>query len=97
MTVAPVSPETATGVDELVIVPLPSCPVAFHPQHCTVPPAISAHADSVPTETAMALVMLPTAIGAMEHGAGGLAQTPPSPVSGQQVSGPVVVPLQSSP
>src|SRR2546425_3249577 len=34
---APVIPPTRTGVDELVVVPSPSCPSRFRPQHCTVP------------------------------------------------------------
>jgi hypothetical protein len=31
------SPETATGVDELVVEPLPSCPEPLRPQHTTPP------------------------------------------------------------
>ena len=31
-------PFTVTGTVELVIVPLPSWPLPFNPQHCTVPP-----------------------------------------------------------
>ena len=30
-------PMTATGVEELLVVPLPSCPAKFRPQHRTVP------------------------------------------------------------
>src|SRR2546426_6861799 len=40
---APVTPPTRTGVDELVVVPSPSCPSAFRPQHCAVPSPNSAH------------------------------------------------------
>ena len=39
----PLNPETATGVEELVVVPLPSWPKLFRPQHLTVPSVISAH------------------------------------------------------
>ena len=37
MAVTPLKPETATGVDELVFVPLPSWPLELYPQHSTVP------------------------------------------------------------
>ena len=41
MAAAPLSgvplPPTCTGVDELVVVPSPSCPWSFRPQHFTVP------------------------------------------------------------
>src|SRR3989454_2259703 len=40
---APVTPPTRTGVDELVVVPSPSCPSSFRPQHCAVPSPNSAH------------------------------------------------------
>jgi hypothetical protein len=36
---------TATGVEELVVVPLPSSPELLSPQHSTVPPESSAQAD----------------------------------------------------
>ena len=36
--VASVIPVTVTGVEELVVVPLPSCPVPLSPQQLTVPP-----------------------------------------------------------
>src|SRR2546422_7672125 len=39
---APVSSPTLTGVIELVVVPLPSCPSRFRPQHRTVPSPRSA-------------------------------------------------------
>ncbi len=35
-------PGTSTGVDLLVVVPSPSCPASFRPQHLTVPPASTA-------------------------------------------------------
>ncbi len=41
MAVAPLTPETATGVVELVVVPLPIWP----PQHSIVPPDRSAQAE----------------------------------------------------
>jgi len=37
-----VMPPTRTGVVELVVVPSPSCPSRFRPQHCTVPSPRSA-------------------------------------------------------
>src|SRR3989454_220205 len=40
---APVIPPTRTGVDELVVVPSPSWPSWFRPQHCAVPSPNSAH------------------------------------------------------
>src|SRR5439155_5812351 len=52
---APVTPPTRTGVDELVVVPSPSCPSAFRPQHCTVPSARSAQVCWNPPLTAVAL------------------------------------------
>jgi hypothetical protein len=36
------SPPTATGVDDVVMVPLPSWPEAFAPQHETVPAEVTA-------------------------------------------------------
>ena len=36
-------PLTDTGLVEPAVVPLPSCPSVFLPQHCTVPSAMSAH------------------------------------------------------
>ena len=41
--VAPARPLTATGMGELVVVPLPSCTVGVVPQHLTVPPESSTH------------------------------------------------------
>src|SRR5437016_2105975 len=52
---APVTPPTRTGVDELVVVPSPSCPSAFRPQHCTVPSERSAQVCWNPPLTAVAL------------------------------------------
>src|SRR5439155_1019220 len=50
---APVSPPTCTGVDELVVVPSPSCPSTFRPQHCTVPSRSSAQVCRYPPLTAL--------------------------------------------
>src|SRR5580704_4980799 len=38
---------TGTGVEELVVVPLPSWPSLLRPQHSTVPPESSAQAESI--------------------------------------------------
>ena len=38
---APDSPETATGAVLGVVVPLPSCPEPFPPQHLTSPPTMA--------------------------------------------------------
>jgi hypothetical protein len=40
--VAPLKPETATGVDEAVVVPFPSWPLTLRPQHDAAPPANTA-------------------------------------------------------
>ncbi len=40
--VAPVSPETVWGVLALKVVPFPSAPKAFFPQHFAAPPLITA-------------------------------------------------------
>src|SRR2546430_175867 len=63
---APVSSPTLTGVIELVVVPLPSCPSRFRPQHCTVPSPSSALVCCHPAVTAMAPVMPPTRTGVVE-------------------------------
>src|SRR6516225_2720043 len=44
----PPRPLTATGVDELVKVPLPSWPNRLRPQHLTVPSVIATHEWSPP-------------------------------------------------
>jgi hypothetical protein len=41
--VTPLSPCTATGVSELLVVPFPSCPPVFKPQQATVPFWSNAH------------------------------------------------------
>src|SRR5437773_10207244 len=51
---APVIPHTRTAVDELVVVPSPSCPSRFRPQHRTVPSARSAQLWWSPPLTARA-------------------------------------------
>src|SRR5437899_7488917 len=63
---APVTSTTLTGVLELVVVPLPSCPSRFRPQHCTVPSPSSAQVCCYPAVTAMAPVMPPTRTGVVE-------------------------------
>jgi hypothetical protein len=45
-------PVTAMAVEELLVVPLPSCPAKFRPQHCTVPSASRAHVCQAPALTA---------------------------------------------
>src|SRR3989442_2037055 len=60
MAMAPVSgdplPPTRTGVLELVVVPSPSCPSRFRPQHHTVPSPRSAQVCRYPPLTATAPV-----------------------------------------
>src|SRR5207249_4415614 len=77
---APVMPPTRTGVDELVVVPSPSCPSRFRPQHCTVPSERSAQVWWYPPLTARAPVIPATCTGAEDPGGpvAGLA-TVPSP------------------
>ena len=47
MAETPLKPATATGVGELVVVPLPSSPDSLLPQHATVPPDSNAHAYGI--------------------------------------------------
>lgn len=54
--VASVMFETATGVEWLLVVPFPSCPVLFGPQHSILPPERSAQGEP-PIEIWMAFVM----------------------------------------
>src|SRR6266446_5049181 len=60
---APVMPPTRTGVDELVVVPSPSCPSTFRPQHQTVPSERTAQVWWYPPLTARAPV-IPACTGA---------------------------------
>ena len=53
-----VRPLTATGVEELVNVPLPNCPSKLPPQHLTVPAANSAHECATPPEIVIATAPL---------------------------------------
>src|SRR5205823_5862069 len=55
--------ETCTGVDELVVVPLPSWPLAFPPQDQTVPSTRSARLCELPAAIAVTRVRLETATG----------------------------------
>ena len=57
---------TVTGVDEDVVVPLPSCPLLFRPQHVAVPPDNKAHEWPWPAVTAMAVVIPVTVTGVDE-------------------------------
>jgi hypothetical protein len=50
-------PLTATGVELLVVVPLPSCPSRFSPQQSMLPPINRAHVWDVPAVTPAALVI----------------------------------------
>ena len=42
---------TATGVDELLLLPFPSWPLSFKPQHLTAPVATFAHVWLPPLDT----------------------------------------------
>src|SRR2546426_12250059 len=74
MATAVVMPLTVTGVGLTVVglpgtgplVPLPSWPKSFSPQHCTVPLARSAQVWKPPAVTAMAVVIPVTRTGATE-------------------------------
>jgi hypothetical protein len=66
MAVAIVTPDTASGIDELVVVPFPSCPLEFSPQHWTPPPESNAQAKSAPAATADAPVIPDTITGVVE-------------------------------
>jgi hypothetical protein len=46
----PESPDTATGIDESVVVPLPTWPYEFRPQHRTEPPFMSTQTYPLPDE-----------------------------------------------
>ncbi len=54
--VAVVIPETMTGVEELVSVPVPSWPEPLYPQHVTLPSENRAQVWMFPAETAVAVV-----------------------------------------
>jgi hypothetical protein len=92
MAVTPVRPVTATGVDELVVVPLPSSPWALYPQQSTVPFESSAQAEYSPAEMAVTLVGPRTATGVDELIVVPLPSSPYS-LSPQQST----VPFESSP
>src|SRR5580700_2707335 len=66
MAVALFRPETATGVEELVVVPLPSSPYSLSPQHSTPPPESSAQVDEPPEEIAVTPLRPVTATGVEE-------------------------------
>ncbi len=50
----PVRPETASGVVDDVVVPVPSSPTELLPQHLTVPPLRRAQLCPLPAATAVA-------------------------------------------
>jgi hypothetical protein len=53
MAAAPLArPDTADGVEEFALLPLPSCPLAFAPQHSVAPEASTAQLLSSPLEIA---------------------------------------------
>ncbi|MFO0755352.1 MAG: hypothetical protein U0359_02605 [Byssovorax sp.] len=56
-------PVTATGVVRWVVVPSPSWPLVFSPQHFTVPPWMSAHAKASPVATLVTLLRPETSVG----------------------------------
>lgn len=56
-------PVTVTGVRRLVVVPSPSWPLKFHPQHLTVPLVSTAHVWVPPVEISTMLVSPLTVIG----------------------------------
>jgi len=66
MAVAVAIPVTAMGVDESVVVPLPSSPSGLCPQHLAAPPASTAHVWLKPVAMAVALVIPLTATGVNE-------------------------------
>src|SRR5436305_1749274 len=79
------NPVTTTGVDALVVVPLPSCPEPLAPQHLAVPSASNAQEWLPPAAIATALVRPVTTAGVVLQAA---------PL---QVCGPVKVPLPNWP
>jgi hypothetical protein len=66
MAVTRARPDTGIGVDESVVVPLPSSPPAFDPQQTTPPFARSAQLCSWLVATATALLRLDTVTGVDE-------------------------------
>ena len=54
-----VSPETSTGTSDSVVVPLPSWPTSFRPQHFTPPAVVSAQAWLVLAEIATTPLVSP--------------------------------------
>src|SRR5262245_33188217 len=55
-------PTTVTGVNAFVVVPSPSRPSVFRPQHCTEPSRSSAQVCSAPDDAAVAVVIPVTAV-----------------------------------
>jgi uncharacterized membrane protein len=77
MVVASVIPGTAIGVDDGVLVPLPSSPKRLLPQHMAVPSARTAHEWSPPALMVVASVM-PVTVTAVD-GEGVVVPTPSCP------------------
>jgi hypothetical protein len=67
VTAVPPVPVIVTGVETSVVVPLPSWPALFAPQHFTVPPDRSAQLWKTPALMAMAVVIPLTCTGVDEH------------------------------
>ena len=74
MATIPVRPETATGVSELVVVPLPSWPLVPSPQASTVPVDVSAKPWSAPPAMATMPERPDTVTGEVGVGGGAVAQ-----------------------
>ena len=58
-------PETSTGVVLSIVLPSPSCPLPFLPQHITLPSVSTTHECSCPAAMLVALVMPETSTGAV--------------------------------
>jgi hypothetical protein len=72
-------PATGTGVDELLVVPSPSWPNPFCPQHCTVPSRRSAQVCAHPALTATAFVIPTTRAGGDDEDDGMAVPSPTCP------------------
>jgi hypothetical protein len=63
MLVAVVIPDTSTGVVRVVVVPSPSWPLLFLPQHLIAPPVSRAHEWYFPRARLVAVVIPDTSTG----------------------------------
>ena len=61
---ATINPETSTGVVRSLVVPSPSSPYSFRPQHFTLPSVSTAHEWSPPRAMLVAFVIFKTSTGA---------------------------------